>query len=477
MSFAAIRSGEPIPIFNGTDYPYWKDKMMRNIISIDLAWKIVENGVTVIDKENLTEAEKKDLALDTQVWVFITNHLIPEKYHEVKNIGSAKGVWEYLEKIGEGKSTQKEARVDILRSKFYGFKRHEGEKVNSIYSRLTALANELESLGAKDVDSHMVVRTSLRSLDDSFAHIILMIKERTDYRTMVPADVLERLTTFEKEEDEKREINGTRRKTHALKAKASKHSSSEGCSASGSESDDPSGIGKYLALIVKRFNRFQRKSSSSSPRKSYSSKRSSDMYSSRNSSAKENCCYKCKKPGHFIADCPLWEVENKSKHSHSHSSSKSYKLSKNYEPKKHESRSRREKKSESGDDKKMKYHKTREGSSSKSHSSRRRNSHRAKAYLGKEMNSEDDASESESDCGSKSGSRSESDGVAGLAFASSKASRSFFTNHSSEDETPAYCFMAKASKVSSKSSYDTDSSAYETDTKLSYAKLAKIVSK
>src|SRR3954466_9053242 len=419
MSFAAIRSGEPIPIFNGNDYPYWKDKMMRNIISIDLnAWNIVENGVVVLDKDNLTEAEKKDLALDNQVWLFITNHLIPEKYHEVKNIGSAKGVWEYLEKIGEGKSTQKEARIDILRRKFYRFKRHEGEKVNSIYSRLTALANELESLGAKDVDKHMVVRTLLRSLDDSFGHIILMIKERTDYRMMVPADVLERLTTFEKEEDEKREINATRRKTHVLKAKASKHSSSEGCSTSGSESDDPSEIGKDLALIMKRFNRFQRRNSSSSPRKSHSSKRSSDKYSSRNSSAKDNCCYKCKKPGHFIADCPLWEIEHKSKNSHSHSSSKSYKSSKSYEPKKHESRSRREKKPESGDDKKKKYHKSRESSSSKQHSSRRKNSHRSKAYLGKEMNSADDASGSESDAGSKSGSGSESDGVAGLAFAS-----------------------------------------------------------
>ena len=93
MSFAAIRSGEPILIFNGTDYPYWKDKMMRNIISIDLnAWNIVENGVIVIDKDNLTKAEKKDLAIDNQVWLFITNHLVPNKYHEVKNIPSAKGV-------------------------------------------------------------------------------------------------------------------------------------------------------------------------------------------------------------------------------------------------------------------------------------------------------------------------------------------------------------------------------------------------
>src|SRR4051812_37663017 len=248
MSFAAIRSGEPIPIFDGTDYPYWKDKMMRNIISNDMnAWNIVENGVMVLDKDNLTEAEKKDLMIDNQVWLFITNHLVPNKYHEVKNIASAKGVWEYLEKIGEGKSTQKEARIDILRSKFRRFKRHEGEKVNSIYNRLVALASELESLGAKDVDPHMVVRMLLRSLDESFSHVILMIKERSDYKKMVPADVLERLTTFEKEEDEKREINGTRRRTHALTAKALKYSSSEGRSESGTDSDCPSDIGKDLA--------------------------------------------------------------------------------------------------------------------------------------------------------------------------------------------------------------------------------------
>ena len=197
MSFAAIRSGEPIPVYNGTDYPYWKDKMMRNIISIDsTAWEVVKTGVQVKDKDALTPEEMKKLALDSQVWVFITNHLTPEKYHEVKNIPSAKGVWDYLEKIGEGVSTQKDARIDTLRSKFHRFKRNEGEKVGSIYSRLTALANELTSLGATDVTSQMVVRTLLRSLDDSFSHIVLMIKERTDFRDLVPADILERLTTF-----------------------------------------------------------------------------------------------------------------------------------------------------------------------------------------------------------------------------------------------------------------------------------------
>ena len=66
MSFAAIRSGEPIPVYNGIDYPYWKDKMMRNIISIDkAAWAIVQNGVDVVDEDNITADEMKLLALES----------------------------------------------------------------------------------------------------------------------------------------------------------------------------------------------------------------------------------------------------------------------------------------------------------------------------------------------------------------------------------------------------------------------------
>src|SRR4051812_47746107 len=107
MLFAAVRSGEPIPVYNGKDYPYWKDKMKRNIMDINSSsWEIVKNGVPVKDKDAITPAEVKNMALDSEVWVFITNHLTPKKYHEVKNIPTSKCVWDYLEKIGEGVSTQ-----------------------------------------------------------------------------------------------------------------------------------------------------------------------------------------------------------------------------------------------------------------------------------------------------------------------------------------------------------------------------------
>src|SRR3954465_15322229 len=421
MYFAVVKSGEPIPTFNGKHYPYWKDKMMRHMIAINSAgWEIVKDGVIVKDKKNLTTDELKCMALDAEVRVFITNHISAEKYLEVRNFTSAKDVWDYLEKLGEGASTQKDARIDTLRSKFYRFACKDGEKVESTYNRLTTLSTELVSLGAPDITDHLVVRQLLRSLDESFEHLVMMIKERSNYRNMNPAYVLETLTTYELELEEKRDVNGNRRRSHALKAKSSRHSSPEPSSASDVESDDPTGIGKDLALIVKRFQRFQR--SSSSPKKSYSSRRSSSSShrsSSRSSPVKDNNCYKCKKPGHYIADCPLWEVDHKSKHSHKDSSSRHHRSSKSTESKRHESNSRRDKQKESDDDrKKKKYHKKREGSSSKTHSSRRSSSHRAKAYLGKEMNSGSEASGSEAESGSRSGSGSgpEYDGFAGWPF-------------------------------------------------------------
>src|SRR3954470_12208989 len=140
MSFAAVRSGEPIPIYNGKNYPFWKDKMMRNITSINPAgWDIVKDGVIIKDKKAITADELKCMALDAEFRVFITNHISTEKYLEVRNIASAKGVWDYLEKIGEYAFTQKDARIDTLRSRFYLFARKDGEKVEDTYNRLTAL--------------------------------------------------------------------------------------------------------------------------------------------------------------------------------------------------------------------------------------------------------------------------------------------------------------------------------------------------
>ena len=63
------------------------------------------------------------------------------------------------------------------------------------FDRLTDISNELQALGATDITDHEVVKKLLRSLDSSFDTLALMIQERGDYKSLDPANILERLNT------------------------------------------------------------------------------------------------------------------------------------------------------------------------------------------------------------------------------------------------------------------------------------------
>src|SRR3990170_5344666 len=90
----------------------------------------------------------------------------------------------------------------------------------------------------------------------SIDSLVLMIRERLDFKVLNSADIMERLNTHEEQEEEKRDLYGSsHRKSHALKAVAD--SSFEGNAEE--DSDDPERISKDLALITKRFQRLHRK--------------------------------------------------------------------------------------------------------------------------------------------------------------------------------------------------------------------------
>jgi hypothetical protein len=170
-------------------------------------------------------------------------------------------------------------------------------------NHLSDIANELQGLGAKDITDHEVVKNLLRPLDNSIDTLVLMIRERANFKVLDSADIMERLNTHEEQEEEKRDLYGSsHRKSHALKAMA--ESSSEDNAEE--DSDDPERISKDLTLITKRFQHFQKKIQ-------FQKKGSSTSGSSKSSSkpTREYTYFKCKKAVHFISDCPLWEAEMK----------------------------------------------------------------------------------------------------------------------------------------------------------------------
>ena len=132
----------------------------------------------------------------------------------------------------------------------------------------------------------------LRSLDSSFDTLALMIQERADYKSLDPADILERVNTHEFQLAEKRDLYGSSYgRTRALKAKAISESNED----SGSSLGDPEELSHDLALLVKKFQKFSRRGRLGRP------SRSND---SSSSDYKRRLCHKCKKPGHYIKDSP-----------------------------------------------------------------------------------------------------------------------------------------------------------------------------
>ena len=54
-----IKVSDACPVFDGTDYPYWKNKMRMHLEAIDHdLWYVVENGV-LKDGEGATAADVK----------------------------------------------------------------------------------------------------------------------------------------------------------------------------------------------------------------------------------------------------------------------------------------------------------------------------------------------------------------------------------------------------------------------------------
>ena len=249
MSTAGIiKVSAACPIFDGTEYPYWKNRMRMHLEAIDVdLWYVVKNGVPKTG-EGVTPADvDKFIQLDSTAKNILCGHLTKGRYGRVSALETLKLVWDWLSKVNEGVSTQRDQRISTLHNLFNRFKRHDNEKVQLTSDRLTDITNELRALGATDITKHEIVKTLLRSLNSSFDTLALMIQECPDFKILDPSDILERLNTHEYQLSEKRHIYGPNYgQTRALKAKAAASSSGEEFDCN---SDDPEDMERSLLCL------------------------------------------------------------------------------------------------------------------------------------------------------------------------------------------------------------------------------------
>ena len=102
-----IKVSTRCPTFDGTDYPYQKNKMRMHLEAIDNDLQyVVENGVPSITPFVNAADVKRFKQIDSQTKNIMCGHLSKGQYDRVSALESAKLIWDRLSKVNEGIPTQ-----------------------------------------------------------------------------------------------------------------------------------------------------------------------------------------------------------------------------------------------------------------------------------------------------------------------------------------------------------------------------------
>ena len=168
LSSFPLMGGQSInnpPLFNGSNYSYWKSRMSIWIQGHDWdLWDITCNGPKIpmktpinvtdgaskaIAKEpkEFDEKDKKMMQLNSKAISILYCALEPNEFNRISACTSAKEIWDKLKVAHEGTDEVRENKLNILVHDYELFKMHPYEDIKSMFTRFTTITNELALYG------------------------------------------------------------------------------------------------------------------------------------------------------------------------------------------------------------------------------------------------------------------------------------------------------------------------------------------
>ena len=294
------------PLFDGTNYAFWKAQMTLFIKSLNgEVWDVVEDGWT---PPTVTDTSGTVQPLPKAKWIAdhkalrdnnakalnaITCAMNAEEYKKIMTCTTAKQAWDLLETNYEGTTIVKRAKLQMLTSQFESLRMREDEMFDEFRTKLMVIVNEMWSLG-EQIPEGKICSKILRSLPDRFHPKVTSIEEYNDPETMKVEELSGNIRTFELK------LNNASNKSKDKKSIALKTSQS---TQSKEESDnDEESDNEDIALLTKKFIRHFKKKNSNFK---FFNKNKNKSISSSKSQERKVKCYNCKKLGHISSECPM----------------------------------------------------------------------------------------------------------------------------------------------------------------------------
>jgi hypothetical protein len=289
----SVPLGKP-PMFDVEDYNMWSDKMRHHLTSLHTSiWDVVDIGVQVpspgdedYDSDEVTQIRH----FNSQATTILLASLSREEYNKVQGLKSAKEIWDVLKTAHKGDEVTKITKRETIEGDLGRFRLRQGEEPQDMYNRLKTLVNQVCNLGSTKWDDHEMVKVILRSLIFLNPTQVQLIRGDPRYTLMSPEEVIGKFVSFELmikgskkiiEQDGPSTPEGQPVAFKATEEKEESTSSRLPIDASKLDNEE-------MTLIIKSFRQILKQ------------RRGKD-YKSRSKKVR----YKCGKPGHFIAKCPL----------------------------------------------------------------------------------------------------------------------------------------------------------------------------
>jgi hypothetical protein len=209
----------------------------------------------------------------------------------VQGLKSAKEIWDVLKTAHEGDEVTKITKRETIEGELGRFMLHQGEEPQTMYNRLKTLVNQVRNLGSTKWDDHEMVKVILRSLIFLNPTQVQLICGDPRYKLMSPEEVIGKFVSFELMiKGSKKIIEQGTTSTPEVQPVAFKAMEEE------KKDTTPSRIpidaskldNEEMALIIKSFRQILKE------------RRGKDY-----KPHSKKVCYKCGKPSHFIAKCPI----------------------------------------------------------------------------------------------------------------------------------------------------------------------------
>jgi hypothetical protein len=255
-------------------------------------WEIVENGMHFDSTDNPVFINEQ-IHKNAQTTTVLLASLCKDEYNKVSGLDNAKQIWDTLKIYHKGNDATMITKMELVEGELGRFAMIWEEEPTQTYNRLKTLINKIRNYGSTRWTDHDVVRLMLRSFTVIDPHLVNLIRENPRYTKMTPEEILKKFVSGRMMVKEARYVDDALSEPlplHESQPAALKATSSKAALPSKVAQVEAVGLNEdEMALIIKRFKTVLK------GRKEYPNK---------NKSRVKHSCFKCDKPGHFIAQCP-----------------------------------------------------------------------------------------------------------------------------------------------------------------------------